>query len=60
MGKLEVLLLDFTAKDQRKMGLHTGGLFILVLSFDPRYVPSYFVSFSIGTTKYSVKDKAGY
>ena len=39
-----MLLFGFIAKVQRRMGLHTGGLFIHAVLFDPRHFPSYAVS----------------
>lgn len=42
--KMQVLLFGFTAKAQRRMGLHTGGLFIHAVLFDPRYFSSYAIS----------------
>lgn len=42
--KMQVLLFGFRAKAQKRMGLHTGGLFIRAVLFDPRYFPSYAIS----------------
>lgn len=39
-----MLLFGFIVKAQRRMALHTGGLFIHAVLFDPRYFPSYAVS----------------
>lgn len=38
--KMQVLLFGFRAKAQRRIGLHTRGLFMHAVLFDPRYFPS--------------------
>lgn len=59
-GRTQLLRFGFEAKAKKGGGLHTRGLSIHAVRFEPGCFPHMWFHVSIGSMKQGVKDKAGY